>query len=295
MRATTLSAPTAEALAREHPEFRGWLGLLAAVRDEAAAPAWVEAVPDPLPDTAIGAPLLAGAALTIEPGVAAAWLRRLFDAAAAAAPVLAGAADRFDVLAAMQAAVSLDVARMDAVADAADLPRPPVAAVLPLAAYPWLQQCAALVGGHVAAEHTAAWCPICAAWATLAEARGLEGARRLRCGRCGGDWRAQWLRCPFCGTDEHARLRGLVGAEPGESRRADGCAVCGAWVKTIATLGPSDVDALRLLDLATVDFDVAALERGWKRPAGLGAPLGVRVVARDPTSATRRRRRWWSG
>ena len=71
----------------------------------------------------------------------------------------------------------------------------------------------------------------------------------------------------------------------GQARRAEGCAACGAWMKTITTLGAGTTDELRLLDLATVDLDVAALERGWKRPAGLGARLGVRVVAR---------RRWWS-
>jgi FdhE protein len=165
-------------------------------------------------------------------------------------------------------------------------------AVLPLLAYPWLERCGGRLAGGVGDDHAQGWCPICGAWATLAEARGLEGARRLRCGRCGGDWRAQWLRCPFCGTDEHTRLRGLVGAATGASRRADGCAVCGAWVKTITTLGASAVGELRLLDLATVHLDVAALQRGWRRPTGLGAPIDVRVVAR--ARATRAgTRRWW--
>jgi FdhE protein len=181
--------------------------------------------------------------------------------------------------------MALDMTRIDAIADAAALPREPVRAVLPLAAYPWLERCGARCADR-GAEHAEAWCFVCGAWATLAEARGLEGARRLRCGRCGGDWSGQWLRCPFCGTDEHARLRGLVGATTGESRRADGCAACGAWVKTVTTLGASTVGELRLLDLATVELDVAALERGWTRPAGLGVRLDVRVVARE-------RRRWW--
>ena len=78
-----------------------------------------------------------------------------------------------------------------------------------------------------------------------------------------------------------------MGGEATASPRADGCSVCGAWVKTITTLRPSDVETVRLLDLATVHLDIAALERGWKRPAGLGAPLGVHVVPRTV-------RRWWS-
>jgi len=286
--AATLAAPTADALAREHPEFRGWLDLLAAVREEAGSATWADATPD----VAVTAPLLAGTILAIEPGLAAAWLRRLFDVAAASAPAVAGAADRLDPLAALEAAIALDTPRIDTLADAAGLPREPLRAVLPLAAYPWLERCGAQVAGRAGVlDHAQAWCPICGAWAALAEARGLEGAWHLRCGRCGGDWRAEWLRCAFCGTDEHARLRSLVSETTGQARRAEGCAACGAWMKTITTLGAGSTGELRLLDLATVDLDVAALERGWKRPAGLGARLDVRVVARALAAHTRRR--WW--
>lgn len=287
---TTLAAPSARALADEHPEFRGWLTLLAAVGEERGVSAWDDAVPE---RAAAGAPRLAGATLAIDPDVATAWLRRLVGLAADSAPALAGADERLDALEALEAAIALDVPRIDGIAERAGVPREPLRAVLPLTAYPWLERCGARLGVGIEGEHAEAWCPICGAWATLVEARGLEGARRLRCGRCGGDWRAHWLRCPFCGTDEHARLRALVGVDSGESRRADGCATCGAWVKAIATLGASAVDELRLLDLATVELDVAALERGWSRPVGLGAPLGVRVVGRARDSR-RRTRRWWS-
>jgi len=287
---TTLGAPTAETLAREHPEFRGWLDCLGAVRDEASARLWTDAVPDV---SAPAAPLLAQATLTIDPAGAAAWLGRLFRVAAAHAPTLESAAGRLDPLAALDAAITLDTARIDALADAAQVPREPLRAVLPLAAYPWLECCGVRLADRVPADHAQAWCPICAAWATLAETRGLESARRLRCGRCGGDWRAEWLRCAFCGTDAHARLRSLVGDSTGVSRRAEGCAACGAWVKTFTTLAAPATGDVRLLDLASVDLDVAALERGWTRPAGLGAPLGVRVVARASAS-NGHRRRWWT-
>jgi FdhE protein len=269
----TLAAPTAQALADEHPEFRGWLTLLAAVGDESAVAAWADAVPQ---SAGPGVPRLAGATLAIDPDVATAWLRRLVGLAAESTPALAGVGERLDALQALEAAIALDMARIDRLADEAGVPREPMRAVLPLTPYPWLERCGARLGGTIEHEHPHAWCPICGSWATLAEARGLEGARRLRCGRCGGDWRAQWLRCPFCGT--------------GESRRADGCAACGAWVKTIATLGASATGELRLLDLATVELDVAALERGWSRPVGLGAPLDVRVIGRT----RKRRTRWWS-
>lgn len=286
-----LTAPSAGALARAHPEFSPWLELLAAVEREAAAPVWADAVPPASDGT--GPPLLAGATLAIAADAAAAWWRRLIDIAARSAPALADVHARVDALAALDAAIALDVPRLDALAHAAGVPAEPLQAVAPLAAYPWLEHCAARFADRVPADHARAWCPICGAWATLAEARGLEGARRLRCGRCGAEWAGHWLRCPFCGTDEHGRLRGLVSAASGESRRADGCAACGAWVKTIATLGACTVGEIRLLDLATVELDVAALERGWRRPGGLGARLDVRVVATRAPAAAPRRRRWW--
>jgi FdhE protein len=280
---TTLSTPTVETLAREHPEFGGWLDMLSVVADEAADDVWAEEIAD---TPAAGVPLLAGATLTVDPVAVSAWLRRLLDVGARSAPVLASAGETLDALVALEAAIALDTGRIDGLAQALAVPAEPLRAVLPLAAWPWLQRCGARLADRVPADHAHAWCPICGAWATLAEARGLESARRLRCGRCGGDWRAAWLCCPFCGTDEHARLRGLVGETTGESRRADGCAACGAWVKTITTLRASTIGEVRLLDLATVELDVAALARGWKRPAGLGAALDVHVVARE-------RRRWW--
>jgi FdhE protein len=271
----TLVAPTAEALARERPESRAWLDLLEITAAEAQRRAWDDAVPD---GASAAAPLLAGTTLMLDPRVAADWLRRLLAAAAAHAPALSSAAARLDALAALEAAIALDVTRVDAIADAAALPREPLRAVVPLLAYPWLERCARRLTAPDGADH--AWCPTCGAWAGLAEARGLEAARRLRCLRCGGDWNAAWMRCPFCGTTDHDRLRALVAEATAQTRRADGCAGCGAWVKTVTTLGASSVADLRLLDLATVDLDVAALSRGWQRPAGLGAPLGVRVVGR---------------
>jgi FdhE protein len=280
--AATLAAPTVEALARAHPEFSTWLDLLVTVDDEAASPRWTRAMPESLADGA--RPLLAGTTLIVDPGDAAAWWRRLIDVAARSVPALASL-HALDAPVVLEAAVALDFTRLAALPETAAVSPEPLRALAPLAAYPWLQRCAARLADRVPADHTRAWCPICGAWAALAEARGLEGARRLRCARCGADWAGQWLQCPFCGTDEHARLRGLVSETIGASRRADGCAACGAWVKTVATLRPCTVSEVRLLDLATVELDVAALERGWKRPAGLGAPLDVRVVPW--------RRRWW--
>ncbi|HET7342373.1 MAG TPA: formate dehydrogenase accessory protein FdhE, partial [Methylomirabilota bacterium] len=128
----------------------------------------------------------------------------------------------------------------------------------------------------------------CGAWPTLAEARGLERARRLRCGRCAADWASRWLLCVYCGADDHARLRSLVlvdgaGATPHLAPAAasvDACTACRGYLKTITTLVPTPADELGLVDLATVELDVVALEQDYRRPSGLGAPLGARVQVR---------------
>lgn len=280
MTATTLAAPTARGLAEAHPEWRAWLSLLDTTADEATAATWADAVPA---DSAASAPVLAGATLMVERSVADRWLRRLFAASDVAS--LRAAAVRSDAFAVLAAAIELDVARLAVLARAVDAPVEPFIAVAPLAAVPWLEACGRRWAPRV--EGRGAWCPVCGGWAALAEARGLERERRLRCARCGGDWRTQWLTCPYCGIDDHTRLASLVAEATGESRKVDACRECTSYVKTVTTLAAADASTLRLLDLATVDLDVAALERGFTRPAGLGQRLAVTVVERPAA------RRFW--
>jgi len=277
---TALAAPTPEALAKAHPEWGAWLALLEVTAAEAATPAWAAAVPTETSDTA---PVLRGATLSVERAVAERWLHRLF--AASSVVGLREAAARTDPLPVLAAAIELDHASLVALADAAGAPEDAFVAVAPLAAVPWLEACGRRLAPR-AAGHGAS-CPICGAWAALAETRGLEGDRRLRCARCGGDWRTDWLRCPYCGVDDHARLTSLVADATGQTRKVDACRECSAYVKTIMTLTAADAATLRLLDLATVDLDVAALDRGFTRPGGLGQPLAVAVAER------RVARRFW--
>ena len=280
MSSTLFAAPTVVHLGQEHPEWRPWLALLDVVASEATARAWAEAVPA---EPAVAAPRLAGCALDIERGVAERWLGRLFEASGVEA--LRETSGRTDALSVLQASVNLDAARLADLARDADAPVDAFSAVTSLAAVPWLEACARLIGSAPGA--VTGWCPTCGAWPTLAEERGLERERRLRCGRCGGDWRTEWLTCPVCGIDDHTRLASLVADALGESRRIDACQNCSGYLKTLTTLAPADAATLRLLDLSTVDLDVAALGRGFTRPAGLGHPLDVTVSERRPT------RRFW--
>jgi FdhE protein len=277
---TLFAAPTREILAQEHPEWRQWLTLLEVTSEEAAVPAWSDAVPA---EPRATAPLLAGWALTIDRGVAERWLRRLF--AASGVEALRETALRSDALSILEAAVNLDASRLTALGREAQAPADAFCAVAPLAAMPWLEACGRRWGSVAAAD--SGWCPVCGAWPILAEARGLERERRLRCARCGGDWRTQWLTCPFCGIDDHTRLASLVAEDIGESRKIEACRDCMVYVKTVTTLSAADASTLRLLDLSTVDLDVAALDRGFTAPAGVGHPLGVTVIERPAA------RRFW--
>ena len=279
MSSALFAPPTREGLAEHHPEWRPWLALLDVVSSEASVTAWTEAVPD---DRAASTPVLAGCVLPMKGAVVERCIRRLFAASGVAA--LQTAADRIDALAVLEAAVNLDTPRLTALAEEAAAPSDAFAAVATLVALPWLEACGRRLPRAVSAE--SGWCPVCGAWPILAEARGLEGERRLRCARCGGDWRTQWLTCPYCGTDDHTRLTSLVAEGTGQSRKIEACRDCTGYVKTVTTLTAADAAALRLLDLSTVDLDVAALERGYMRPGGLGHPLGVRVIERPA-------RRFW--
>ena len=122
------------------------------------------------------------------------------------------------------------------------------------------------------------FCPTCAAWPLFAEIRGIEQAYRLRCGRCGGDWAGEWLRCTFCGERDHARLGTLVQEAGPGAATVQHCATCRRYLKVIPVLTPSDPFELLVRDLETVDLDLSARGRGFAGPAELGFALEVHVT-----------------
>lgn len=116
-------------------------------------------------------------------------------------------------------------------------------------------------------EHWAhGFCPVCGAWPVLAEYRGLERQRRLRCVRCGGDWAASWLSCVYCDERDHLRLGSIVPEARIETVKAEVCQTCRGYLKTVTTLGPLSFLELAMADLETVDLDLIAIERGFARP-----------------------------
>jgi FdhE protein len=150
---------------------------------------------------------------------------------------------------------------------------------------PFLQACRVAWAARIPDAYEDAACPVCGASAALVEARGLERRLRHRCGRCGADWAAEPLRCPFCGTRDHGKLTGLVSERAGERGRVESCGLCRGYLKTITTLTAAPPAEVALLDLETVHLDVAAVEHDFQRP-----PARPRRVALRAGSRSRARR-----
>lgn len=294
------------ALARSHPEWAPWLRVVAVLIDELANPAWdvlaVElatahhATPASAQESSPEfAPLLAGAVLRPDGPALASLFDRLADTARAQG-LHAVAGDRppqatsaADALAVFLAAVNGNDAVLDL--HAARLGAAPegfraLAQLLPM---PCLHSCARRWAAGAGAAWSQGYCPICGAWPALAELRGIARSRHLRCGRCGAGWPMPVLACTYCANTDHETLGTLVVDDRTARFTLDVCRACSGYIKSCATLQPTPSNELLYTDLASVEFDLAALERGFLRPPGpgaaLGVSLGVSLVAAEPAPA----------
>jgi len=110
-------------------------------------------------------------------------------------------------------------------------------------------------------------CPFCGSPPVFAEIQGKEGARRLRCAMCGGDWPYPRLQCAFCSTEDYKQL-GYISIEGEEEKyRLQTCEKCRGYLKVIVTFDPTPVDQLSIEDLATLHLDLIASEREFTRVA----------------------------
>lgn len=272
-----LEAGVAERLAlarRNNPETESWLALLeAALAESADVGRWRAAIPAPAADRPARAPLLHGAEIAVDGRAVRRFMQRLADVAA----LNGGVRDGCDPVGLLEAAICQDDARIDALAVGDPSALRVVAQVLTL---PLLVAAARTVGGNaVSPAWWEGYCPVCAAWPTLAEFRGLERKRWLRCGRCGTAWEIPWLRCAFCGETHHEHL-GYLAPEEGEtSRKVEVCDTCKGYLKAQPTVSALQWWGVVLDDAATVALDVAALDRGYHRPERPGFGLEVRIVA----------------
>lgn len=269
----TDAAAGIERLSRERPEWLSWLRLVTHV--EAALEGFQRT--SSVTPVAAGqdAPLLHGSTVKLDGG----RLKRLIRKLAVEAD---GSLRRFspsthDAVRLASAAVRQDGPELVALAEDAGIERDPLATIAQLAVVPLLHACGRLVEERLPGFWPHGYCPVCAAWPLLAERRGLDRSRRLRCGRCATEWEVQWLRCAYCGERDHRQLGSLVLEGGDETLRVETCETCRGYLKSVATLQRIPPVELLLRDLGTVELDLVALERGFGRPEVGGFALELHL------------------
>jgi FdhE protein len=112
------------------------------------------------------------------------------------------------------------------------------------------------------AEWSRGFCPICGSWPALAEL--CYGGRALRCSFCAFAWTPPEYQCTYCAEQEN------FGPAAPDPERADRlielCAACAGYLKALVVDSPLRYPLIAIEDLATIDLDQAAMERGFVRP-----------------------------
>jgi FdhE protein len=273
-------------LERTRPEWQGWLRLLEevarATSDESRPVVTREPSVDGPEgeDRAAGAPLIHRRRLEVD----ITELQRLIVRLVKKASELesGGSLQRYrptreGAVELIAAAVRQDRAAILAIAATQEVDPGALGSIAHLAALPLLHACGRELQDRTPESWPYGYCPTCAAWPILAEQRGLDRSRRLRCGRCAGEWEAEWLTCVYCGERDHQRLGSLV-LEDGEMLKVETCASCQGYLKSMATLQAIPPFELLLRDLETVELDLVSVERGYCRPAKLSFALDVRIL-----------------
>src|SRR5437899_1241709 len=225
---------------QQNPEAERWLELVEAAFGEAGTDmAWGDAVLTIATERPVRAPILHQAQIAVRRRPAQRWLRQVLELAAVdhgerAVP------HEVEATALLEAAICQDDDRVDAVGMRTNVDPPTLRVIAQMFALPLLQTCGRALAGHLPAG--SAWwegyCPVCLARPTLAEFRGLERKRWLRCGRCGAGWEVPWLRCVFCDEANHENLGYLTPEEGEQSRRAEVCYTCKGYLKAQSTVRP---------------------------------------------------------
>lgn len=252
------------ACASETPDWRPWLMLLELALAAADQPAWREAtviLPGARP---ADMPLLHGAEFVVSGAAAGALVAQLVASAAPASRPGPDVAFALDVV---RAGISQSAAAATPLADRLGVETARVATIAHFAAMPLLLHAAAHAHTFLPVDWNQGCCPVCGAWPVLAELRGLERQRVLRCGRCATAWSRAVLRCTFCDERDHRRQGSLVPQEGGEFLRIETCSSCRGYLKCFTTLRAKPAWSLALDDLRSLPLELKAVERGFSRPA----------------------------
>lgn len=279
---------TLAALMRQRPEWAPWLAVVDEALREIAAREWDAMVPGAPCAAEDGKPLLAGAAFTLRSSVIRRVSTRLLRAAARSgtpkmATLQSALQPDVDAAALFEASIGQDHDRVGTLAAGCDADAEALQAVTSLLALPLLHACRRRCAPALPASWVHGYCPICGAWPAFTEVRGIEQRRFFRCGRCGVDWHARLLHCPYCGMHDHGELTTLVPGQSGVNATIEACRRCRGYVKAFNTLQGWAPEQVMIQDLSSVALDVAALEQEFVRPAGAGYALYATVTSSRPT------------
>lgn len=263
-------------VARNQPEvgdpgWKLWLDLVELAVVESRHPAWsgnIHVASSRPPE----APLLHGATLHLTTAQAGEFVRRLADQLGFVSP------ERVDPLALILAGIERDPGTLDVLASRLAVSPDTVAVLAQLAALPLLLNAAQTLPADVSRGWQRGYCPVCGAWPSLVEMRGIQRERRMRCGCCGSDWLLPVLRCAFCDETDHQKLGSLLSEGDGHQVRVETCTTCHGYLKCVTTLSTLRFTTLATKDMSTVAFDLAAQGRGYARPATPGWQLQVEIV-----------------
>jgi FdhE protein len=270
-------------LERLHPEWAPWLVVIHEVLEAVQDSRWDGAVPHGNISRSDNVPLLARAA--VEPDTR--MIGRLFvnlmqtagRAGTAAMADLQGVPTaETDALDVFCAALNRDNDRLDEFASEASVDPQAFRAIAALLPVPFLHACNRRWSSSLTEGWIKGYCPVCGAWPAFAEVCGIERSRFLRCGNCGGAWQVHCLSCPYCSMADHNQLASLAPEKSGSKSVIDVCNACRGYLKVFMTLRASQPADVILDDLASVELDLAAAGRGYKRPPGSGYELRVRLA-----------------
>jgi FdhE protein len=113
------------------------------------------------------------------------------------------------------------------------------------------------------ADWSHGYCAACGSWPALAEIH--ESHRVLRCSFCARPWELKTFSCVYCGTAGE-RFVIFAGSADRPDRRIEICGGCGGYLKTVDVPELSPFPLLAIADLETMDLDMMAMEKGYRRP-----------------------------
>lgn len=107
------------------------------------------------------------------------------------------------------------------------------------------------------------YCPYCGSWPSMVEQVGDQ--RLLRCSFCAFAWELPEPGCIYCHKQGDAFSQ--ITPDPSKPHRTvDLCGDCRLYIKSIEVSGLSVFPLLLIVDMDTMDLDLAAMERKFKRP-----------------------------